>query len=103
MWEIVLTNKFPSKSSSSIYREQFGVIKFIEALEQVFSSEFWEISKDTFFTEHLWTTTTTISGSSRSYLQMFLGIISEKFRLGALFGPHAATGFYKFMSIRPLK
>ena len=26
------------------------------ALAQVFSCEFWEISKSTFFTEHLWTT-----------------------------------------------
>ena len=28
-----------------------------EALAQVFSCEFCEISKNTFFTEHLWTTT----------------------------------------------
>ena len=27
-----------------------------ETLGQVFSWEFWEISKNTFFTEHLWTT-----------------------------------------------
>ena len=27
-----------------------------EALAQMFSCEFWEISKNTFFTEHLWTT-----------------------------------------------
>ena len=27
-----------------------------EALAQVFSCEFYEISKNTFFTEHLWTT-----------------------------------------------
>ena len=27
-----------------------------ETLAQVFSSEFWEISKNTFFKEHLWTT-----------------------------------------------
>ena len=27
-----------------------------ETLGQVFSCEFWQISKNTFFTEHLWTT-----------------------------------------------
>ena len=27
-----------------------------EKLAQVFSCEFWEISKNTFFTEHLWRT-----------------------------------------------
>ena len=27
-----------------------------ETLAQVFSCEFWEISENTFFTEHLWTT-----------------------------------------------
>ena len=27
-----------------------------ETLAQVFSCEFWEISKNTFFTEHLWAT-----------------------------------------------
>ena len=32
-----------------------------ETLAQVFSCEFWEISKSTFFTKHLWTTASKIS------------------------------------------
>ena len=37
-----------------------GVLKK-ETLAQVFSCEFCEISKNTFFTEHLWTTASDIS------------------------------------------
>ena len=33
-----------------------------ETLAQVFSSEFCEISKNTFFTEHLWATTSDFEG-----------------------------------------
>ena len=41
----------------------FFLVNFIkkETLAQVFSCEFCEISKSTFFTEHLWTTASIIS------------------------------------------
>ena len=42
----------------------------IETLAQMFSCEFWEISKKTFFTEHLWT--------SASELYWFLNPMSNK-------------------------
>ena len=42
-------------------------------MAQVFSFEFWETSKDTFFTEHVWVTASGIpkygSQSSKYYLQ----------------------------------
>ena len=41
-----------------------------EALTQVFSYEFWEIFKNTFFTEHLWTT-----ASVNSYNPLIINII----------------------------
>ena len=42
-------------------------------MAQVFSCEFWEISKNTFFTKHVWATASGIpkfdSQSSKDYLQ----------------------------------
>ena len=49
-----------ARVSISIKFQAWGpeACKFInkEPLAQVFSCEFWEISKNTFFIEHLWTT-----------------------------------------------
>ena len=46
-------NKFCLLKTSSISKSNY--IKK-EALALVFSCEFWEMSKNTFFTQHLWTT-----------------------------------------------
>ena len=43
-----------------------------EALAQVFSCEFCEISKNTFFTEHLWTTASTLTPLNKAYLNLTL-------------------------------
>ena len=58
---LVTLNKFNTTSRSSHQRSSMkeGVlrnfVKFKETLAQVFSCEICEISKNTFFTEHLWT------------------------------------------------
>ena len=46
---------------------------FIKSLAQVFSCEFCEISKNTFFTEHLWTTASPVF----FLLLVFFGITIE--------------------------
>ena len=64
---------FPTEKSSDCFQDQPPevfyekrpeVCNFIkkEALAQVFSCEFCEISKNTFFTEHLWTTASVLYG-----------------------------------------
>ena len=50
---LVFINKFCLLKTSTISKSNY--IKK-EALALVFSCEFWEMSKNTFFTQHLWTT-----------------------------------------------
>ena len=46
--QILFFNKVAGPEPATLFKK--------ETLAQVFSSEFCEISKNTFFTEHLWTT-----------------------------------------------
>ena len=60
-----------------------------ETLAQLFSCEFCEISKNTFFTEHLWATASLLQQFSRRYLKLvaFLVLFWDKrllFLSGAL-------------------
>ena len=49
----------------------FSYTKLVkETMEQVFSNEFCEISKKTFFTEHLWTTASVIITKSAENLEL---------------------------------
>ena len=74
VWEIEST---PLKHATGLaktstpygYMEMSEACNFIkkEALAQVFSCEFWEISKNTFFTEHLWATASNEVNGSRAY------------------------------------
>ena len=50
-----------------------------ETLAQVFSCEFWEIYKSTFFTEHLWTTASGNSLRNRHLLSWIKEITKKKF------------------------
>ena len=54
----VLRNSQENTCARVSFLIKLQVSNFIkrEALAQVFSCEFYEISKNTFFTEHLWTT-----------------------------------------------
>ena len=53
------------------------LIKFIkkESLAQVFSCEFCEISKNTFFTEHLWTTASRKHDFAHRFLNNFENVV----------------------------
>ena len=44
------------QENTSLYFNNAGNFIKIETLARVFSSEFCEISKNTFFTEHIWAT-----------------------------------------------
>ena len=55
------TGKNPCQRLFLIKLQALGIIKK-ESLAQVFSWEFWEISKNTFFIEHFWTTASEMFG-----------------------------------------
>ena len=58
------------KAASSKQATGGGTLLKKETLAQVFSCEFCEISKNTFFTEQLWTTVSAAIGSSIQYAQI---------------------------------
>ena len=58
-WNSNFFRKYPEADTRGVlWKKVFKACNFIEkeALAQVFSCEFCEISKNTFFTKHLWKT-----------------------------------------------
>ena len=49
-----------------------------EALAQVISCEFWKISKNNFFTEHLWTTASRVNAQHVNFLHYLSSVFKGK-------------------------